>query len=266
MARFIDELVLKFSLQCKNNLLFTLSYPLICLTSATLARHLKVIYKKIATELKARINSDDYAVGDMLPSEKALAAELQVSVMTLRKALALLEEEKLIARRHGSGTCIVRKSNYHGGELEGFNYQMQVVGVTNYRNKVIEFTLLDAPPAIAQQLKIQPGEKVYYVRRLRLIDEVPILVENSYIPFATFPWLSVGNLEQSKFNYFKKECHITIIESHRSYTPVLATREQAELLQVAPNSLLLRVQSVSYAQTGRSSISQRSTRTPVSTT
>ena len=101
MARFIDELVLKFSLQCKNNLLFTLNYPIICLTSATLARHLKVIYKKIATELKARINSDDYAVGDMLPSEKALAAELQVSVMTLRKALALLEEEKLIARRTG---------------------------------------------------------------------------------------------------------------------------------------------------------------------
>ena len=180
-----------------------------------------MIYKKIATELRTRINSDDYAVGDMLPSEKALAAELKVSVMTLRKALAL---------------------------LEGFNYQMQVVGVTIYRNKVIEFTLLDAPPAIAQQLKIQPGEKVYYVRRLRLIDEVPILVENSYIPFATFPWLSVGNLEQSKFNYFKKECHITIIESHRSYTPVLATREQAELLQVAPNSLLLRVQSISYAQ------------------
>ncbi|MCS6046125.1 UTRA domain-containing protein [Klebsiella pneumoniae subsp. pneumoniae] len=30
--------------------------------------------------------------------------------------------------------------------------------------------------------------------------------------------------------------------------PVLATREQAELLQVAPNSLLLRVQSISYAQ------------------
>ncbi len=138
-----------------------------------------MIYKKIATELRTRINSDDYAVGDMLPSEKALAAELKVSVMTLRKALALLEEEKLIARRHGSGTCIVRKSNYHGGELEGFNYQMQVVGVTNYRNKVIEFTLLDAPPAIAQQLKIQPGEKVYYVRRLRLIDEVPILVEET---------------------------------------------------------------------------------------
>lgn len=80
-----------------------------------------------------------------------------------------------------------------------------------------------------------------------MIDDVPILIENSYIPVAIFPWLSVGNLERSKFNYFKKECNITILESHRSYTPVLATREQAELLQVPQNSLLLRVQSISYA-------------------
>ncbi|MBX4341231.1 GntR family transcriptional regulator, partial [Mycobacterium tuberculosis] len=50
------------------------------MTGATPSRHLKVIYKKIATELRTRINSDDYAVGDMLPSEKALAAELKVSV------------------------------------------------------------------------------------------------------------------------------------------------------------------------------------------
>ena len=142
---------------------------------------------------------------------------------------------------------MARKSNYRGGELDGFNYQMHIGGVTNYRNKVIEFTMLDAPLAIAQQLKIEPGEKVYYVRRIRMIDDVPILIENSYIPVAIFPWLSVGNLERSKFNYFKKECNITILESHRSYTPVLATREQAELLQVPQNSLLLRVQSISYA-------------------
>ena len=36
-----------------------------------------MIYTKIATERRTRINSDDYAVGDMLPSEKALAAELK---------------------------------------------------------------------------------------------------------------------------------------------------------------------------------------------
>ncbi len=73
-------------------------------------------------------------------------------------------------------------------------------------------------------------------------------VENSYIPFATFPPGSAWVTSSSLSSTISKECHITIIESHRSYTPVLATREQAELLQVAPNSLLLRVQSISYAQ------------------
>ena len=83
--------------------------------------------------------------------------------------------------------------------------------------------------AIAQQLKIEPERRSGYVRRIRMIDDVPILIENSYTG-GDFPLLSVGNLERS--NYFKKECNITILESHRSYTPVLATREQAELLQV----------------------------------
>nr|WP_314264299.1 GntR family transcriptional regulator [uncultured Moellerella sp.] len=207
-----------------------------------------MIYQSIANELKIRINSEEYKVGDILPSEKALAKELKASVMTIRKALALLESEKLIIKRHGSGSFVARKINYHGGELDGFNYQMDMGGVQNYKNKVIEFSMIDAPPAIAQQLKISSGEKVYYIRRIRIIDDVPVLIENSYIPVAPFPWLSIGNMEQSKFNYFKKECNITILESHRSYAPVQATREQAELLQVAPNSLLLRVQSISYSQ------------------
>ncbi len=207
-----------------------------------------MIYKTIADQIKVRINSEEYEIGDILPSEKALAQELQVSVMTVRKALALLESEKLIIKRHGSGSFVARKINYHGGELDGFNYQMNVVGVTNYVNKVIEFSMLDAPLAIAQQLKIEPGEKVYYIRRIRIIDDIPILIENSYIPVAPFPWLSICNMEQSKFNYFRKECNITILESHRSYTPVQATKEQAELLQVPAGSLLLRVQSVSYSQ------------------
>nr|VXZ84748.1 Uncharacterised protein [Klebsiella pneumoniae] len=41
---------------------------------------------------------------------------------------------------------------------------------------------------------------MYYVRRLRLIDEVPITVENSYIPFATFPgsaWVTSSSLSST---------------------------------------------------------------------
>lgn len=184
----------------------------------------------------------------MLFSEKVFVVELKVLVMMLCKVLVLLEEEKLIVWWYGSGICIVCKSNYYGGELEGFNYQMQVVGVINYCNKVIEFMLFDVLLVIVQQLKIQLGEKVYYVRWLWLIDEVLILVENSYIFFVIFFWFSVGNFEQFKFNYFKKECYIIIIESYCSYILVLVICEQVELLQVVLNSFLLWVQLISYVQ------------------
>ncbi len=186
--------------------------------------------------------------------------------MTLRKALALLEEEKLIARRHGSGTCIVRKSNYHGGELEGFNYQMQVVGVTNYRNKVIEFTLLDAPPAIAQQLKIQPGEKVYYVRRLRLIDEVPIPGGKQLYPLRHLPpgsaWVTSSSLSStiSKKSAISPSSRATAAIP-RCWRPV-SRRSCCRWRQTASCCGCSRS---ATPRTGRSSISQRSTRTPVST-
>lgn len=79
---------------------------------------------------------------------------------------------------------------------------------------------------------------------------MPILIENSYIPVAVFPWLSIGNLERSKFNYFQEgySCFHSG-ERHRSYSPVLATREQAGSCRFRQNGLLLRVQSLGlYAE------------------
>ena len=89
-------------------------------------------------------------------------------------------------------------------------------------------------------------------------------MENSYIPFATFP-LSVGNLEQSKFNYFKKSA---ISPSSRATAAIprcwrpVSRRSCCRWRQTAS---LLRVQSISYAQNRAIVDSQRSTRTPVST-
>ncbi|MBJ7222218.1 MULTISPECIES: GntR family transcriptional regulator [unclassified Brenneria] len=207
-----------------------------------------MIYKKISAEIRMRINSENYEIGDALPSEKALAYEFNVSPMTIRKALAPLEEENLIIKKHGSGSYVARKISYHGGELDGFNHQMEIVGVTDYTNQVVDFHIINAPLSIAHQLKIEANEKIYFVKRIRLIKNTPILLENSYIPVKAFPYLSIGHLEKSKFNYFKNECNVTVIESHRSYTPVFATKEHAVLLNVEPDSLLLRVQSISFSQ------------------
>ncbi|OCG24216.1 GntR family transcriptional regulator [Gilliamella sp. wkB108] len=207
-----------------------------------------MIYIKIANELKVRINDDSFKIGDTLPSEKVLAKEFNVSIMTIRKALAILQQEMIIVKKHGSGSYIQKKMNFSGGELDGFKKQMDDIGCQNYQNKVIDFRIISCPFNIANHLKIAADEKIYFVKRLRLINNSPVLIEDSYIPVNLFPYLSVGHLEKSKFSYFKENCNIEITKSLRWFTPAIATTEQVDLLKIERNSLLLRIQSINYSQ------------------
>jgi GntR family transcriptional repressor for pyruvate dehydrogenase complex len=68
----------------------------------------------VADQLRARILSGALAPGSKLPSERELAAQLEVNRLTLRAALARLEANGLIATRHGVGT-VVQDFRQHGG-------------------------------------------------------------------------------------------------------------------------------------------------------
>ena len=64
-------------------------------------------YQSVADELRADIQKGTYE--KMLPTEQALCARFRVSRQTVRQALSLLESERLIERRQGSGSHIRRQ-------------------------------------------------------------------------------------------------------------------------------------------------------------
>jgi DNA-binding FadR family transcriptional regulator len=64
------------------------------------------IQEQVAERLRRRIMDGRYAMHARLPAERDLADELQVSRMTLRKALAVLEAEGRIWRHVGQGTFV----------------------------------------------------------------------------------------------------------------------------------------------------------------
>lgn len=65
------------------------------------ARHVR-----IADDIRTRITSGKLEAGDRLPAESDLMAHHQVSRPTVREALAVLENEGLITRRHGIGNFV----------------------------------------------------------------------------------------------------------------------------------------------------------------
>ena len=68
------------------------------------------LYQQIAAQLSALIASGEFTVGQRLPSERELAAQLGVSRPSLREALIALELEGLVEVRVGAGIWVTAAS------------------------------------------------------------------------------------------------------------------------------------------------------------
>lgn len=64
----------------------------------------------VLDRLFAKIQSEEYPLDTRLPSERALASEMGVARNTVREALDVLEDRKVIKRRPGSGSFVTYRS------------------------------------------------------------------------------------------------------------------------------------------------------------
>jgi GntR family transcriptional regulator len=72
------------------------------------------MYLQIMEQIRARIAAGDWPAGKELPSIRALAAALQVSVITIKRAYLELESEGVIVTRHGKGSFVADSGNLAG--------------------------------------------------------------------------------------------------------------------------------------------------------
>ena len=64
------------------------------------------LYEQIVTQVKMQIMSGELKAGEALPSIRALAKSLQISVLTVQKAYDILQEDGFMETTAGKG-CYV---------------------------------------------------------------------------------------------------------------------------------------------------------------
>ena len=82
------------------------------------------LYHRIALDLGSKIEKQELPPGGKLPGEHELARMYDVSRVTIRKALSVLEEDKLIVRSRGAGTFVARARDWRGVQTEGSGVSM----------------------------------------------------------------------------------------------------------------------------------------------
>ncbi len=68
------------------------------------------MYLQIMEQIRQRIAVGDWPPGQELPSIRVLAADLRVSVITVKRAYLDLENEGVIVTRHGKGSFVAESA------------------------------------------------------------------------------------------------------------------------------------------------------------
>jgi GntR family transcriptional regulator len=210
------------------------------------------VHGQIEDWLADAIASGQLSPGDRLPTEQHLATWLGVSRMTLRHALAELAQRGLVTRTVGrsGGTFVAEpKLEQDFTVLAGFSEQLRRHGLVAGA-RVLAASEIPASPAAAAALEIAAGEPVYEVRRLRLADGIPILIEHSLFSARHCPGLLESRLDGSLYELLDQKYGQRPHRAKESLEPVTAGVREAEALGVAEGAPLMLVERTAYAKSG----------------
>ena len=210
-------------------------------------------HAQIEDWLADEIAAGQLTPGDRLPTEHDLAAWLGVSRMTLRHALSELSQRGLVTRTvgRGGGTFVAEpKLEQDLTTLAGFSEQLRRRGkVASAR--VLAATHIPASPAAAAALELAEGDAVHDVRRIRLADGKPIVIEHSQFPAALFPDLLDCRLDGSLYELLADRYGQRPHRAKESLEPVVAGVREAEALEVDEGAPLMLVERTAYSQAGQ---------------
>ncbi|WJJ14609.1 GntR family transcriptional regulator (plasmid) [Prescottella equi] len=140
-------------------------------------------YLAIHDDLRDRLEAGEWGTNDALPPQRELAASYGVTIMTLRQALRLLENDGLIESRTGAGTFPAHKKySYDLLHLAGFADDLTAQGA-RIETHILGSSREVPPPDVARVLDLAPAEQVLVVTRHRIIDSRPSVLQHSYMPW-----------------------------------------------------------------------------------
>jgi GntR family transcriptional regulator len=205
------------------------------------------IYMQLAQSLRQQIVGGEILAGEALPSERDLCALMGASRVTVRKAIELLIEEGMLARRQGSGTYVTPRIQAPGSYLTSFSEDAEARGETT-TTLWMEKAQGVANDDEARLLELDKGAHVLRLSRVRMADGEPLAIENAVVPAALLP--SLDELGSSLYKALAERGNRPI-SGRQKIRASLAGPNEARLLGVDEGCEVLRIERVTRCANGR---------------
>jgi GntR family transcriptional regulator len=210
---------------------------------ALLAPERKQVAWRAVQALLEMLERPEFGPSERIPAERDLAEHLGISRMTLRKALQTLIDRGVLERRGNRGTFVTAPGVERPLNTVARKGIAEVVEQAGARpgSKLLYFEQTQASARVAKLLKIQEGDPLLTIRRLRTVDQKPFCIETSYIPAARAPELVAEDLIEGASLYALLLSRYQIeIESDEGTLSIATMNDQeARLLDVEAGTAAL---------------------------
>ncbi|WP_173766040.1 GntR family transcriptional regulator [Nitrogeniibacter mangrovi] len=210
-------------------------------------------YQRLAETLRDEVVTRRWRPGEQIPSENVIAAQYGVAPGTARQALARLVDEGLLERQHGRGT-FVRRPSFDQSLFRFFRFSNEAGERVVPESRIVQRELMRAPSEVARQLQL-PGEaEVIFMNRLRLIDGVPMLAEQIWLPaerFAAFMAMDASEIGPLLYPVYDSLCGEVVARAEESLTVEMATPAYARVLRLEEHTPLIVIDRLAYGYDGR---------------
>ena len=201
-----------------------------------------VKYKEIADRLESDIREGKFDQTKKLPTEDELIKQFEVSRNTIRKAITQLVNRGYIYQVQGSGMFLREESGtdyINLGSLRGLTKDLASKAI---ETKVLALEVMEADEVKAKQLRCEEGTKLYYIKRLRVVDDEPFSIEISYFKKEIVPYLNKDIATSSVYNYLIEDLKLNIGFADKVINCEKIDEADAKLLQVNPQDPALIVE------------------------
>jgi GntR family transcriptional regulator len=205
------------------------------------------IYFQVNARLRDMIRRGEFAPGTQFLTERQISERFSISRSTANKALSNLVSEGVLEFRKGIGTFLRGEPlDYDLRSLVSFTEKARAAGRTP-TTRIIDFEELEAgdiEPAARVAMKLEDGMTAFYMERLRLADDTPVILERRFLPSHFCPGLTRRDVEGSLYHLLTETLHLTLGGADEILHAVNLSMEDARLLGAKTNAAALQVTAV----------------------
>ncbi|WP_077328912.1 GntR family transcriptional regulator [Virgibacillus siamensis] len=210
----------------------------------------KALYLQIKEILVKRIQEGVWGEHSLIPTERELMKEFDVSRTTIRQAISILVQTGLLEKTQGRGT-VVKSQKLVGqlGSLKGFAEEVVEKGQCP-KSKLLRVVFNHQLFTEKAMLDIKEDASVLLIERIRFADEIPIAFERTCWPDKIGKILMQYDLDEAHYYEILEEHNIYLTKASEKIYAINATQFEGDLLGIRPGEAMLEMHRLSIGMDG----------------